>query len=68
MFKYLLKNLKKLNYIVVLEGNNYVIKEQTGKVFAETSCFNKNKENWLLKCYTNLLLNKNETNKETLTI
>lgn len=57
IFKKTLRKLNEMNYIVILDGNNYVIKKRdSDEVFAEIDCKVKRKDNWLEKCYEELKL------------
>lgn len=54
-FKDVINSLKKVNCIVTLEQNNYIVREvNLDKIVAEISCLDDKKENKLLQCYYKL--------------
>ena len=61
MFKDIIEALNKLNYIVTIQENNYIVREIGGglknfeKVLASIPCMDDKKEKKLLQCYFELL-------------
>lgn len=55
LFKECLKRLKEVNHVVIIENNNYMVKEvDLDKIYAKIPCSDPKKETKLLDCYYKL--------------
>lgn len=55
IFKECLKKLKEVNHVVVMENNNYLVKEvDLDRIYKEIPCTDPKKESKLLDCYYEL--------------
>lgn len=63
MFKKLIESLGKMDYMVTIESGNYIVREKdTGKDYLSFSVGSKDKENLLIRCYSELLGEAGTTN------